>query len=310
MFQKGGGEVQLLQTKSALESYGHEVLFFDQWKPQVDIDVFHQFSTEQGVEHVIKKYRELEIPVAVSTIMWTPPPHGDHHFWRVQQIMLWADALMTNSDIESRRLSKHFEIDLGKFIKTRNSISTAYAVKSSANFFRKEFNIEGSFVLSVANIDRRKNTKLLVAACKDLGVKLVTIGHVKDPDYYNEFKDSYQGHTHLGPIEDEKTLKSAYAACSVYALPSLCETPGIAALEAASQGAVIVITSEGSTSEYFGNDVIYVDHRSVESIRAGIAEGLKAGASSDLADRIVSDYSWSNTAKEVLDGYNRILRNK
>jgi len=42
-------------------------------------------------------------------------------------------------------------------------------------------------------------------------------------------------------------LASAYAACDVFVLPSMFETPGIAALEAGLAGAKIVITKYGGT---------------------------------------------------------------
>ncbi len=307
MFQKGGGEVQLLQTKAALERMGHEVLLFDQWNPQMDVDIAHQFSTEQGTEHFVFKYKQYGVPVAISTIMWTPPPKHDYQFHRIRQLLDVSDVLFPNSEMEAKNLSAYFEVDAAKWLKSRNSISVAYSSRGTADLFRSKFNIKEPFILSVANIDRRKNTKLLSRACAELGQQLVTIGHVKDPGYFEEFKDSYPGHVHLGPIEDEHMLKSAYAACDVYALPSLCETPGIAALEAASQGAKIVITSEGCAEEYFGKEAIYVDYRSIESICKGLSEGIAATKNPELPAKVVSEYSWDVTAEEIVTGYRRLF---
>ncbi len=307
MFQKGGGEVQLLQTKAALERLGHEVLLFDQWAPQIDVDVAHQFSTEPGTEHFVKKYRQFGIPVAISTIMWTPPPKEDYQYWRIRDLMDRANILFPNSHAESEILSRHFEIPREKFVKTCNAISNAFTSDGEPSLFRDQFGIVGPFVLAVANIDRRKNTKLLVQACAKEGLPLITIGHVKDPEYYSEFEGLYSGYRHLGPIEDEEMLKSAYAACSVYALPSLCETPGIAALEAASQGANVVVTSEGCAEEYFGRFADYVDYRSVDSISSAIAKNFKQKQDPAAATFVRAEFDWAKTAQEVLDGYSKIF---
>lgn len=310
MFQRGGGEVQLFQTKKALEDLGHEVILFDQWNPVTDVDLLHQFSTDVGVEHVVRKYRELGIPVALSTILWNFPGQEHFQYWRYKWLMENSQVMMTNSDVESQRLSEHLGIPLEKFIKTRNSISTAYLAKATGDRFRVEFGIKDKFVLSVANIDRRKNTKLLAQSCERLGAQLVLIGHVKDQNYFDESRAVGPSFRHLGPIEDEEILKSAYAACDVFALPSLCETPGIAALEAAAQGAKIVITSEGSTTEYFGDEAVYVNPLDDKSIEQGLAQALAAARPAALAGRILNEYTWARTAEEVLAGYELALRMK
>ena len=128
-FQKGGGEVQLLKSKAALEKKGFKVDLYDQWNPQLDVDVFHQFSIEVGVEHAVKKYKSLGFKVALSTIMWQPPGRGSAPFSRIKSILDNSDILMTNSDMESKKISDHFEIDISKFHKTRNSISETYFTK-------------------------------------------------------------------------------------------------------------------------------------------------------------------------------------
>lgn len=305
-FKQGGGEVQLLESKEALEKLGYEILLFNQWGPQLDIDLVHQFSIEPGVESVIKNYKESNIPVALSTIMWTLLQRGSHEYQRVEHLFKTADILFTNSDLESIRLSEAFEIDREKFHKTRNSISNSYLIQGASTLFQERYKIEGPFVLSVANIDNRKNTHLLVKACKELDIKLVTIGHIKDINYFNSFIDTFKGYIHLGPIEDEEILKSAYCSCSLFALPSKCETPGIAAMEAASQGAKVTITADGSAKEYFQNQVTYVNPWDYQSIKDGIQIGLNSKSSSELKKNIIENYTWNKTATDLLEGYDKI----
>jgi glycosyltransferase involved in cell wall biosynthesis len=99
-------------------------------------------------------------------------------------------------------------------------------------------------------------------------IKLVLIGNIRDQNYFLEcIKEGGTQLRYIGFLEhDSKLLKSAYSACKVFCLPSTLETPGLAALEAYAIGVPIAITAEGSTSEYFGNFVEYLNPTNVDSI--------------------------------------------
>jgi hypothetical protein len=164
--------------------------------------------------------------------------------------------------MECFSLAQAFDVDINKFATVYNGIDDCFFEYADPEEFRKYFNIDGPFILNVANIEPRKNQLNLIKAikrCPDL--KLIIIGHKRDTDYAvkclsekNEqviFIDALPHGSNL--------LRSAFAACDVFALPSTLETPGIAALEAAALGAKILITAEGSTKEYFGDGAVYVD---------------------------------------------------
>ena len=302
-FQKGGGEYQLLHSKVALEKMGFDVQLYNQWRPQRDIDILHQFSIEPGVEKVIQQYRSLGVKVVTSTIMWNLVSEDHPEFLRIKNIFNLSHYLLTNSDIESQRLSDAFQIPAEKFFKTRNSITEEYLKDGSINLFRDKYQIKGDFILSVANIDTRKNTSKLVSACKKLSIPLYTIGHIKDDNYFKSFNSTYSNYTHLGATEDIELLKSAYRACSVFVMPSMCETPSIAALEAASQGAKIVLTSVGSTKEYFKDYISYCNPKSESELMRAIEYELKKSQRDDLKNYVRSTFSWANTAKDIAQVY-------
>lgn len=306
-FNPGGGEVQLLESKKALEKLNVEVELFSPWKPSVNCDLYHHFSIGTGAELVIKEYKALGKPVALSTIMWTIPPKDSFIFSHINNLLRISDKLLTNSDLESKRLSEAFDIPIEKFVKTRNSISDKFLEPGQESIFKKKYKISEQFILTVANIDERKNTKSLLEATKDLGVQVVLVGHVRDNQYFNEFKDLYDHYVYLGPIEDDELLRSAYTGCTLFALPSICETPSIAALEAASQGAKIVITSEGSTREYFKSAATYVDPSSITDIRKGILNSLELQKNIDLSSYIKNHYTWDKTAEDILNCYKSLI---
>ncbi|WP_374001704.1 glycosyltransferase [Bdellovibrio bacteriovorus] len=298
--------MQLLQTKKALEDRGMEIVLFDQWKPQKDVDIYHQFSIQYGTNYVMDAYKEKGVPVALSTILWANLSHDDAYFKQIFDLVSKADILLTNSDLESRKISKDFSIPLSKFFKTRNSLTSDFLDLGTGDLFRKRFCIDEDFILTVGNIDRRKNTRVLVEICKEMGLNLVVIGAVRDSAYFEEFKSISNKVYYTGPIYDPLLIRSAYRACRLFVLPSLCETPGLSALEAASQGARVVVTEEGAAREYLGEYALYVSPLSRESIATGIAEGLEMSVKHDQIDFVKGNYTWSRTGDDVMAGYSRI----
>lgn len=306
-FNVGGGEVQLQKSREYLVKLGYNIELYDMWAPQKDFDIFHQFSIEYGVEHVVNNYTALGYKIALSTIMWGVPQKDEYYYHHIKNLFNISDILLTNSELESLRLSEAFDISINKFHKTRNGIADDYRTTKTNTDFRKKFSITGEFVLTVANIDTRKNTYNLIKACAELGLQLISIGRIRDVSYFELFKDQYSNFKHVGCITDVELLKSAYQQCQIFALPSLCETPGIAALEAASQGAKIVITGEGAAPEYFKNMVTYVDPDNLEDIINGLNAELMQERNGTLKQYIIDNYTWDKAALDIIDGYSKIL---
>ena len=309
-FHPGGGEVQLLNSKLELEKLNYSISMYDNWKPQSkNIQIYHQFSIEPGTESVMYAYKELGVKIVLSPIMWNLFS-ADHLRYRpVKNMFEWADVLMTNSKAESIRLSDSFAIPLHKFSETRNSISEEYLNTNVDKDFRKEYSLPDKFILTVANVDNRKNTHRLINACKKQDLPLVIIGAIRETKYYENLKSIFDKAFFLGNITDTMILKSAYQQCYLFALPSLCETPGISALEAMSQGARIVITSVGATQEYFKDYVTYVDPLSEESIVEGFEIELKRER--DLEENrnyILENFTWTKTAKDIERGYLKLFK--
>jgi glycosyltransferase involved in cell wall biosynthesis len=106
---------------------------------------------------------------------------------------------------------------------------------------------------------------------------------------------------------DSGLFASAYAACDVFVLPSLFETPGIAALEAGLAGAKVVITPHGGTKEYFREYAEYVDPYSVENIRKGIQNSLNRQKNTQLRDHIKKNFLWKSVAQRLVALYQTVL---
>ncbi|MGB3621801.1 glycosyltransferase [Ketobacter sp. MCCC 1A13808] len=307
----GGGEIQLLKSKEALERRGHEVVLFDQWQHSLeDADVVHQFSVQGGVYNLCAYVQAQEIPLVLSPILWLSEYISQYPMSEISFMTNAADVICPNSTEEVERFIKHFDAPKEKYIVTHNGIDQGFFEPVPGDLFRQAFEVEGAFILCVGNIETRKNQRALLEASKLVNIPVILVGNIRDAEYFKKLELDFDGgFRYIGVIEhDSDLLKSAYAACDVFALPSLLETPGLAALEAAACGANIVITQEGCTREYFGDMALYVDPKNVDDIALKL--GLSMKRSTPGAAESVLRYSWDSTALELEAAYQRAIASK
>lgn len=303
----GGGEIQLLKSKEALERRGHEVVFFNQWEHSLaEADVIHHFSVQGGTYNICAYAHNNGIPLVVSPILWLSEYIDQYPMGEIGFITSVADVLCPNSEAEVDRFLQHFPEPRDKYQVTHNGIDNLFFTPVLPDLFQQKFCINQPFALCVGNIETRKNQLNLLEAANRSNLHVVLIGNVRDNAYFTELSSRFTGKfTYLGYLEhDSELLRSAYSACTVFALPSLLETPGLAALEAAASGAQLVITAEGCTEEYFGGDARYVDPKNVADISCKLTEAVETGLhnGSRLA-QYVRQYTWDRTALQLEQAY-------
>ncbi len=306
----GGGEIQLLKSKEALERRGHEVILYDQWTHKLEqADVLHQFSVQGGTYNLCAYAHNSNIPLVLSPILWLSDYINQYPMTEIAFITDVSDVICPNSHAEVERFLNHFEAPRDKYLVTHNGVDSCFFDSLSADKFLSEFKIQGPFALCVGNIEVRKNQLALLEACVQVGLHLVLIGNVRDQEYFSKMNSQFSGNfSYLGYLNhDAPILRSAYAACSVFALPSLLETPGLAALEAAAVGAPLVITKEGCTEEYFGSDAFYVNPNSVDDIVEKLLMALKSPPKTDELKGRVRQFSWDRVALELENAYHKAI---
>jgi len=306
----GGGEIQLLAYKSALEKKGITVDLMDQWSPNfMNYDIVHFFSCMGGSIHFCNFIKQLGLPLVISSSLWiTPETKQLYPVDEIRAQLELADVVITNSEMENDTLSSVLSLPREKFSAVYNGVEDIFFNdRPSANIFRSVYDLNEKFILNVANIEPRKNQLNLVKAMKAFpDKKLIIIGHIRNKKYFEEImclENSEQVY-YAGPLEhDSVLLRSAYQACDLFCLPSTLETPGLAALEARAQGAKLVVTAEGSTKEYFSDFGFYCDFSSVESIIKNISDCLKFNTSLIHGEKI---YNWPDATNSLVDIYEKI----
>lgn len=308
----GGGEIQLLQTRKALQDLGVQVDLFNMWNPRItDYDVIHLFSVQSGVHHLQLLAKQNGIKVVNSPIMWIRKGAAKYDMHNLYHIMAGSDLVLPNSIAETNCFLDFYDLPAEKYHVAYNGIDPAELKPVSPKLFCEQFGLqENSFLLSVANIEHRKNQYRLIEAANKLNMPLVLIGHVRDPNYFAQCQKIMGDNIHyVGPLPHHSDLlKSAFSACKMHVLPGLLETPGLSSMEAAALGAPIVSTNEGSAHEYFADYIQYCDPLSVESMCQAITQTLATGVNTQaLSQRMFDQFTWRNTAQQTLAAYEKIL---
>jgi glycosyltransferase involved in cell wall biosynthesis len=307
----GGGEIQLLECKAALERLGVHVVLYDQWSPQFEsVDAVHYYSVQGGSTNFCEFVKRKGLPLLISPILWpTDENISSYPMKEIQSLLNLCDVVLPNSVAERDQLGAFFDLDPQKCVVVPNGVGDSFTSLARNDLFREHIHLEGPFLLNAANVEPRKNQLTLIQAVRGMDLPLVLLGGVRDAAYFEECMKKGSQFVRYGGFlpHGGELLKSAYYSSEAFVLPSLLETPGLAALEAATQNARLVLTSVGSTREYFQGLVTYVNPYDAADIRAGIEAALGWKRDESLRLHVLENYTWDHTARSLLEAYKRAV---
>jgi glycosyltransferase involved in cell wall biosynthesis len=174
-----------------------------------------------------------------------------------------------------------------------------------------ELGLNGSFVLQVGRIEKRKNQAAALAAVERLdGVTLAVAGPEKDPALAASLRASPRARV-LGRV-DQPTLELLYKRASAVVVPSLYEGFGLPVLEAMARGKVVVAAKASSLPEVGGDAALYfhdaADSEQLanvleialndEALRTSLAKAARARA---------KKFTWDRTAAGVAEVVRELL---
>jgi glycosyltransferase involved in cell wall biosynthesis len=154
----------------------------------------------------------------------------------------------------------------------------------------------------------RKNVVRLIEACGLAGIELWIAGSPGNPQDYAAIRGKAAGRAvkFLGFQSDEQLARLMERA-RIFALPSLCEGVGLAALEAAALGCEIVVTKRGGPPDYFGPKAHYVDPYDMQSIVAALQAAARGQGQPGLGAEIRHDFSASASVDALEKCYQDLL---
>lgn len=329
----GGPRIQALRTAAHLPEHDIEVSYFNPWTSYApdEFDLYHLFGASMITLDIAQRLKQYGRPFVVSSIFYTMRSPGFIRLARrVERLAkriyqgIWTDygvtakvcslaeGVLPNTAAEGRIITDGFEIDPARVQVIPNGVDERF-YNADPDLFTRTYGIK-DFVLSVGHIgSTRKNILRLIQALEKLDVPAVIIGQVQESPYARQCLAEAARNRRITIIDglpnDSPMLASAYAASSLFVLPSLFETPGIAALEAGLAGSRIAITKYGGTDEYFGPHAEYIEPTQITSIRNAIERALNTDKNDSLQKHIRSKYLWENVAETTATAYRGLINN-
>ena len=313
-FTPGGGEIQIEKLYKYIKNRGIDIYKFDSWNPFYEAKLYHFFSCMGGSIDFCNYLKSIDKKLVLSTSLWvTKDTMENYNIQSIKLQMLVADRIIVNSDKEKNLLSNIFNIEKEKFSVVHNGFEPELLSLREKAFKRSKGipNTWDEYIFCLANIERRKNQHLLIEACKLTNKKLVLAGHIREQDYFNTLNiDKNDLVTFLGPVENHSyEFFSLYLNSSCFILPSTLETPGLAALEAAALGIPIIVTSEGSSKEYFGEIKTYYNGKKGNIME--LAELINNLFQNPFIGKVkfeqIKKFSWDNCVNKQIDIYKELL---
>lgn len=204
------------------------------------------------------------------------------------------DLWLVRSDYEKSYVTKCLEIDESKI----DIVPLQYRVPSCETMPEKEKFCFHASRLAASN----KNVPRLVEAAKKYGFNLVLAGLLASADERQWLHNMIDGHDnikYIGQLTDEELL-SYYRKCKVFALPSLTEGVGMVALEAAANGAEIVLTNDGGPKYYLKGHAEIIDPYSVDEIGKAVVKLMEKNVyQPGLLDYMKNNFSAEACSKKL-----------
>ncbi len=337
-----GAGTQVRETYKALQSRGidveriyvrlNPVAFEDETGLILDRDAVAEKAEAADVVHLIHCSRQL---AKAWRSMPRRPTVGSSIFWagfeRIQIVlktfpvgMSMVKAVANHMLNMSRAINDFRLIDVflpnsyaeGECVRKYYRLSPNVVIFPVNNgFVEPDFDVhslprpddvpQDDYIVVPGIFANRKNQLNLIRALRDFPYPIVFMGSMNNDWYSNQCRREMTDKMKcIGFCEsDSKRYWSVLSHARVACLPSDCETPGIAMIEAAFAGARPAITKFGGTAEYYGFDGEYFNPTSNSEIAAAVARAWERGRLSELESSRYRYYTWGQCAELTLQAY-------
>ncbi len=218
-----------------------------------------------------------------------------------------ARCVMTVSHAMKAEIERRYPRLKGRVQVVYNGVSENFVAASpgAIQTVLQHRGIEQPYLLTVASVDPRKNSKLLVRAYvsgrifEKTGVRLVLAGgrfasFREDPEFSSLLQKP--GVMHLGYIADEE-LPALYSGCKAFVFPSLYEGFGIPVIEALACGAPVLCSDIPVFREIAGDAATYFPLGSLDGFVEALRRMATKSAGSHKASAISEKFSWGEAAR-------------
>jgi len=220
-----------------------------------------------------------------------------------------ADAIVATSEHTKNEVVEYYGIPSERVAVTPLGVDDSFfrrAVNSEIDRMRRQYGLPQRYILTVGNLEPRKNVASILAAYGQLqpDADLVVVGQaVRGGEaLYGQAQTLKNGNrVHFLGYVSANDRPIVYQAAAIFVYPSYYEGFGLPALEAMASGTPVIASNTTSLPEVVGNAGILVDPYDVSDLTEALAALLKdSNLCRRFADRGVArakEFSWQRTAE-------------
>lgn len=241
----------------------------------------------------------------------------------VERTVRSAARILTPSDFSKRAIVKAYGVPEKKIAVVHNGVSGAFRPmqrQSAAAWVERKFNIQGPFILTVGDLQPRKNHVGLIRAFEELVEHFPNFPHrlalVGKETWFAPVvrraaaKSRAADRIHfIGWVSDDD-LRYFYGACDVFAFPSFYEGFGLPILEAMACGRAVVCSNTSAMPEVANAAALLFDPASLSEIVRALRDVLLDDELRARMERLglhrAAQFTWSRAAQRTLDVYHQV----
>ena len=231
-----------------------------------------------------------------------------------------AARVLTPSEFSREAILRHYAIDERKVVVIPNAAASVFRPierQVAAALVERKYGIHGPFVLTVGDLQPRKNHLGLLGAFKDvvhahpqLPHRLVFVG--KETWYSKELHRAVAASGIADRVSftgfiDDQDLVHFYGACELLVFPSFYEGFGLPILEAMACARAVVCSNLTAMPEVADGAAILFDPHSSNEIGRAISDVLLDSELRARLERLgtqrAAQFSWEQAARRTLEVY-------
>lgn len=231
-----------------------------------------------------------------------------------------AARILTPSEFSRRAILRHYKLDERKVVVVPNAVSNAFHPvdrESAAEAVEDHFGIRGPFILTVGDLQPRKNHLGLLHAFEHLMAQHPHLPHhlvfVGKETWYSKVlhraaqRSSAAGRVHFTGFVEDHDLRQFYGACDLFVFPSFYEGFGLPILEAMACGRAVACSSATAMPEVANAAGILFDPYSVPEMSRAMGDVLLDEEMRARLERLgtqrAASFTWERAARSTLDVY-------
>jgi glycosyltransferase involved in cell wall biosynthesis len=315
------GRLALIPGRATLEAE-----LVDPFRSRLDdYDLVHVFAAVHGNHRIVEEAVALKVPVVLSALIapgWNRSNGarariadrvlGNLTEWDLQSsyaqtrhALQLASLVVALGEAERRAIRSAFLINPSKVRVLPNGISPHF-FEADPELFRSRTGVKDQFALMVGPVSPYKNQLGVAQALSEMALPFVVIGEAqeRDTDYLRRLR-AVPGVICMGALcQQARMLASAYAAATVFVMPSQGEAFPVTVLEALAAGTPVVMSDESALelpgSEFAVRRARWDDSRAQKS---ALLDLLDAPPARERVRALVRRFTWDSVALQLADCY-------